>query len=54
MLVTDRWLGLIWNYYMKGNRTTEDIITALKSLFSMLFNRYLIKPKVIKYDNELT
>jgi len=38
MLVTDRWSGLIWDYYIKGNRTTEDIITALKSLFGMLFN----------------
>ena len=54
MLIIDRWLGLIWDYYIKGNYTTEDIITALKSLFGMLFNQYRIKPKVIECDNELT
>jgi len=54
MLIIDRWLGLIWDYYIKGNYTTEDIITALKSLFGMLFNRYRIKLKVIECDNELT
>ena len=53
MLVTDRWSGLVWEYYM-SNRKAETIITALRHLFGMLKRHHEIEPKVVEADNEIT
>lgn len=53
MIITDRWSGLCWDYYM-SNRETETIIAALTHFFGMLDRQYDIQPKVIEVDNELT
>ena len=53
MLITDRWSGYIWDYYLK-DRTGPSIIAVFKSLFGILDRRYGIKPTVIECDNELT
>ena len=52
MLITDRWSGYMWDYYLK-DRTTGSIITAMKSLFGILEQQYGIKPTVIECDNEI-
>src|SRR5208282_554090 len=52
LLITDRWSGMIWDYYLQ-DRTAQSIITALESLFRMLQAQYLIKPKVVECDNEI-
>ena len=52
MLVTDRWSGYIWDFYLK-DRTGPSVITALKVLFGILERQYEIKPKVIECDNEI-
>jgi hypothetical protein len=53
MLVTDRWSGYCWDYYLP-NRKAKTIIAALKHLFGMLKRQYRIEPKVVEVDNELT
>ena len=52
MLVTDRWSGFIWDYYLQ-NRTAKTIIAAFKHLFGVLERQYGIRPKVIEGDNEI-
>ena len=52
MLITDRWSGLHWDYYLT-NRTAETIIAAFRHLFGLLDRQYSLKPKVIEVDNEL-
>jgi Reverse transcriptase (RNA-dependent DNA polymerase)/GAG-pre-integrase domain len=52
MLITDRWSGQIWDYYLT-DRTAASIIAALKDFFERLERQYGIKPKVIECDNEL-
>jgi hypothetical protein len=52
MLVTDRWSGNMWDYYLQ-NRKAVSIIAALTHLFGLLERQYDIKPKVIECDNEL-
>ena len=53
MLVTDRWSGHIWDFYLQ-DRKADSIITALKILFGILENHHEIKPQVIECDNEIT
>ena len=52
MLVTDRYSGFIWDFYLKG-RTSATIIEALEMLFGILRTQYQITPEVIEYDNEI-
>lgn len=52
LLVTDRWSGLAWDYYLK-DRTTGSIITAISYLLGSLQQQYQLKPKVVECDNEL-
>jgi hypothetical protein len=52
MMVTDRWTGFIWDYYLE-DRTAVSIITALKHLFGMLERQYKVKPKIIECDHEI-
>jgi len=51
MLVTDRWSGEIWDYYLT-DRTAASIIAALEDLFGRL-ELQGFKPQVIECDNEL-
>jgi hypothetical protein len=44
MLVTDRWSGYCWDYYL-SNREADTIITALKRLFGLLLRQFNIKPR---------
>jgi Reverse transcriptase (RNA-dependent DNA polymerase) len=53
MLVTDRWSGLYWDYYL-SDRKAKTIISALKHLFGTLKRQCSILPKVAELDNELT
>ncbi|KAJ3454849.1 hypothetical protein MRS44_013449 [Fusarium solani] len=52
MLITDRWSGMIWDYYLV-ERKTGPIINVLNDLFGILERQYQIKPKVIECDNEI-
>ncbi|KJZ70533.1 hypothetical protein HIM_10077 [Hirsutella minnesotensis 3608] len=52
MLVTDRWSGYIWDFYLT-DRKAETIKEALEILFGILDRRYQIKPRVIECDNEI-
>ena len=52
MLVTDRWSGYIWDYYLE-ELTAESIIRALQSLLGIFENQFLVKPKVWECDNEI-
>jgi GAG-pre-integrase domain len=51
MLITDRWSGCMWDYYLQ-NRTAKSIIIAFKHLFGIL-EKYYIRPKIIEGDNEI-
>jgi len=53
MLVTDRWSGLCWDYYL-SDRKAKTILTAINHLFGTLLRQYEIKPKIVEVDNELT
>jgi hypothetical protein len=53
MLVTDRWSGYYWDYYLP-NRKAKTILAARKHLFGMLKRQYRIESKVVEVDNELT
>ena len=52
LLITDRWSGLAWDYYLK-DRAFETITTALSHLFGSL-QQYQIRPTVVECDNELS
>jgi hypothetical protein len=52
ILITDRWSGLHWDYYL-SNRIAETIIAAFRHLFGLLDRQYFLKPKAIEMDNEL-
>ncbi|XDG02528.1 hypothetical protein ABKA04_002143 [Annulohypoxylon sp. FPYF3050] len=53
MLVTDRWSGYTWDYYLQ-ERSARSINTALKHLLGILERQHMLKPRVIECDNELT
>lgn len=52
MLVTDRWSGMIWDYYLTDRRT-EVLTAAIKDLLGVLKRQYELAPKVIECDNEI-
>ena len=52
MLVTDRWSGFIWDYYLVERRA-GTIIIALKHLIGLLDRQFQTKTKVIECDNEM-
>ncbi|EED19147.1 hypothetical protein TSTA_024690 [Talaromyces stipitatus ATCC 10500] len=52
ILVTDRYSGLIWDYYLTDWKQ-ETILMALQHLFNYLDRQYKIKPLKIKCDNEI-
>lgn len=52
MLVTDRWSGYIWDYYI-WNRTAPVLILALQKLFGLLERQFQLRPRVIECDNEI-
>lgn len=52
MLVTDRWSGMIWDYYLTDRRT-EVLTAAIKDLLGVLKRQYGLAPKVIECDNEI-
>jgi hypothetical protein len=51
MLVTDRWSGFIWDYYLQ-NRNSESINQAIRDLLGVLA-KLKINPRVIECDNEI-
>jgi hypothetical protein len=53
MLITDRWSGYMWDFYLQ-DRTTASIITVLSTFLGLLKNQYDLKPQVFECDNELT
>ena len=52
MLVTDRYSGLIWDFYLT-NRRAETIINVFIWLFQIFQTQYHTKPEVIEMDNEI-
>ena len=52
MLITDRWSGFIWDYYLQ-DCTALSIIAAIDSLFKILSRQYKVTPKVVECDNEI-
>ena len=53
MLVSDRYSGLTWDFYLE-DRTAQSIINALSYLFNLLEQNYNLKPEIIECDNEIT
>ena len=53
MLVSDRYSGLTWDFYLE-DRTAQSIISALTYLFDLLEQNYNLKPEVVECDNEIT
>ena len=53
MLITDRWSGLIWDFYLQ-DRTALSIIAAINALLQILSQQYKVTPKVVECDNKLT
>ena len=52
MLVTDRYSGFIWDFYLK-DRKSDTIIEAFEMLFGILKTQYQVVPEVIECDNEI-
>ncbi|OAQ57457.2 polyprotein [Pochonia chlamydosporia 170] len=52
MLITDRWSGYIWDFYL-ADRGAETMIEVFNTLFGILERRFRIKPSVIECDNEI-
>ena len=53
MLITDRFSGLCWDFYLQDRRATT-IVSTLKWFFDMIQYRFELKPKVVECDNEIT
>jgi hypothetical protein len=53
MLITDRWSGYIWDFYLT-ERTAVAIIATLDMFLNLLKKQYKLEPDVIECDNELT
>ena len=53
MLVTDRYSGFVWDFYLP-NREARTIAIGLEWLLRILDRQYQIKPRVIECDNELS
>ncbi|KAF4340968.1 hypothetical protein FBEOM_5107 [Fusarium beomiforme] len=52
MLVTGRYSGYIWDYYLP-DRTAPTLLSALKHLLRTLERQLQCKPEVIECDNEI-
>src|SRR4029077_3678527 len=52
MLVTDRWSGLIWDYYLTDHKSAT-ILAGLKHLLGILEHHCQIRPEKIECDNEI-
>jgi hypothetical protein len=52
VLITDRWSGRCWDYYL-SNREADTTIAAFKHHFGLLLRQFNIKPKTVEMDNEL-
>ena len=52
MLVTDRYSGYIWDYYLP-DRTGPTVINALEHLFATLERQLQCRPEVLECDNEI-
>uniref|UniRef100_A0A0D2XSC0 Integrase catalytic domain-containing protein n=1 Tax=Fusarium oxysporum (strain Fo5176) TaxID=660025 RepID=A0A0D2XSC0_FUSOF len=52
MLVTDRYSGYIWDYYLP-DRTAPTLIGALEHLLRTLERQLQCRPEVIECDNEI-
>ncbi|KAE8551358.1 hypothetical protein EYB25_005243 [Talaromyces marneffei] len=53
MLITDRYSGFMWDFYLTGH-TTVEILETLKWFFQYLKKRYNVTPVKIEMDNEIT
>jgi hypothetical protein len=53
MLVTDRYSGLLWDFYFKDNRLGKSIISFLDTIVQFLRKQYNITVKVIECDGEM-
>ena len=51
LLVTDRWSGLSWDYYLTDHKSAT-ILAALQHLFGVL-EQCEIRPQTIECDNEI-
>jgi hypothetical protein len=52
MLVTDRWSGLVWDFYLT-DRKGKTLVEAFDGLWIYLDTQYRIRPAVIETDNEV-
>ncbi|KAF7556988.1 hypothetical protein G7Z17_g1064 [Cylindrodendrum hubeiense] len=52
LLITDRYSGYIWDYYLKTWKH-KDLIPVFKNFLSHLVWQYQIKPQVIECDREI-
>ena len=53
MLVTDRYSGILWDFYSKDNRPGKSIIRLLDIIVQFLKKQYNIAVKVIECDGEI-
>jgi len=53
MLVTDRYSGYVFDFYLK-RRDTDTLISAFEDLIGLLKNQFQIQPQAIECDNEIT
>lgn len=52
LLITDRYSGYIWDYYLKTRKHTE-LVAVFKDFLGHLFRQYQLKPRVIECDREI-
>ena len=52
LLITDRWSGLMWDYYLTDHKS-ETILGAIQHLLGTLERQYQIRPQRIECDNEI-
>jgi hypothetical protein len=52
MLITDRYSGLIWDYYL-ADRTGGTLLRIIKQFVAFLERQFKVKLKVIESDNEM-
>ena len=52
MLITDRFSGFMWDYYMTSHRG-DEILETLKWFLDYLEKAYVISPVKIEMDNEI-
>ncbi|KAL5371948.1 hypothetical protein DPSP01_013875, partial [Paraphaeosphaeria sporulosa] len=53
ILVTNQYLGHMWDFYFKDNRPARSIIKVLNDLILLLIVQFGVTIKVIKSDNEI-